>query len=86
VDGEVVEVLTKDLPAGIMTSNATFILMSAATILAANIVFGQPASSTTWQWLILAVGIVGFAGYITFIALTIRQWRRRRFRWVSRQD
>jgi hypothetical protein len=83
-DGEVVEVLSKDNPAEKMRSSSSSILlisMTSVIIVLGGWLFASPTPSRSGP--IMALGIGTVIGYITLIALTIRGWRRRRYRWAD---
>jgi hypothetical protein len=82
-DGEVVQIVTKDDSAELMKSSTSVIVMTAVIIVASNFLLGQPAPSTILSWAIWVLGLLTFAGYIVFIALTIRRSRRGKYRWVD---
>jgi hypothetical protein len=82
-DGEVVEIVTKDDSTELMKSSTSVIVMTAVIIVAGDFLLGQPAPSTILSWAIWVLGLLTFAGYIVFIALTIRRSRRGKYRWVD---
>jgi hypothetical protein len=82
-DGEVVQVLPKNDFSEHMNSSAAWIGVTAILILVTNLFLQLLGTSKTFQWASLVIGGMLAIGYVVIIARVVKDWRRRKYRWID---